>query len=97
MAQFMSVLPDRISKIDVIDDVYIKGALRFGGIINLHSIEKDMAGIDLPENSFFIDSLTMHPPPSAVEEIVSQNDQMPDKRNTLLWIPKLQIERDTPL
>lgn len=96
MDQFMSVLPDRISKIDVIEDVYLKGDLRFGGIINLHSIEKDMAGIDLPENSFFIDFLAMHTPPSAVENIVSQYDQMPDTRNTLLWIPKLQVEKDTP-
>jgi len=94
MAQFMSIPTDKISRIDVIEDVYLKGDIRFGGIINLHSKEKDMAGIDLHENSFFIDFLAMHSPPSVVEEIVSQYDRMPDTRNTLLWIPKLQVKRD---
>lgn len=94
--QFMSVPPDRISRIDVVDDVYVKGDLRFGGIINLHSIKKDIAGIDLPDHSFFIDFLDIYPPPLAIEEIVSQLDQMPDTRNTLLWIPTFQFESDTP-
>jgi hypothetical protein len=92
--KFMSVHTDKISRIDVIEDVYLKGDIRFGGIINLYSKEKDMAGIDLPGNSFFIDCLAMHSPPSVVEEIVSQYDRMPDTRNTLLWIPQLQVKRD---
>lgn len=94
MDQFMSVPTDKISRIDVIDDVYLKGDMRFGGIINLHSKEKNMAGIDLPGNSFFIDFLAMHSPPSVVEEAVSQYDRMPDTRNTLLWIPQMQVKRD---
>ncbi len=96
MDQFMKVPTHKISKIDVIDDVYLKGDLRYGGIINLHSLEMDMAGIDLPENSFFIDFLAMHPSPNMVEETPSLLDQLPDTRNTMLWIPKLQVESNSP-
>jgi hypothetical protein len=55
-----------------------------------------MAGIDLPGNSFFIDYLAMYPQPSDKHELVSPNDQIPDTRNTLLWIPELKVQKGTP-
>lgn len=96
MVQFMSVSPAKISRIDVIDDVYVKGDLKFGGIINFHSREKDMAGIDLPGNSFFIDYQAMSPSAVAVDRNVSQTDHHPDTRNTLLWMPDVRVEAASP-
>lgn len=95
--KFMSVSPAKISTIDVIEDVYVKGDLRFGGLINLRSLDGDMAGIDLPENSFFIDYLAMHPPLSKEQDMVAGEDRMPDTRNTLLWLPDVHLNKDSPL
>lgn len=90
--QFLSVSPAKISRIDVVDDVFIKGDMRFGGIINLHSREQDMAGIDLGDNSFFIDFQAMYPREVPLKTGSSPYDRMPDMRNTLLWIPELVLE-----
>ena len=96
MDQFFSVPTDRISIIDVVNDIYLKGDLRFGGIVNVRTREKDMAGIDLPDNAFFFDYTALYPDPGERREVVSENDQMPDTRNTLLWIPELKVERGNP-
>ena len=94
---FMSVSPAKIKRIDVIEDVYVKGDLRFGGLINLVSRDGDMAGIDLPGNSFFIDYLAMYPADKTELDQLSGNDRMPDTRNTLLWLPDVVLEKSSPL
>ena len=94
--KFMSVAPAKIKRIDVIEDVYVKGNLRFGGLINLVSRDGDMAGIDLPGNSFFIDYLAMHPAAKTVKDQVDANEQMPDTRNTLLWLPDVELDQGSP-
>jgi len=96
LAKFMSIPPAKIRRIDVIDDVYVKGDLRFGGLINLRSREKDMAGIDLPPNAFFIDYLAMHPPERTEPAIPAGNDRLPDTRNTLLWLPDVVVDEASP-
>jgi len=97
MDRFMSVAPAKIKGIDVIEDVYVKGNLRFGGLINLVSRDGDMAGIDLPGNSFFIDYLAIHPPARTDMDQVAENDLNPDTRNTLLWLPDVHLEKSSPL
>lgn len=95
--KFMSVSPAKIRCIDVIEDVYVKGDLRFGGLINLQSRDRDMAGIDIPEHSFFIDYRALNPPARRTWEIPSQgNDRMPDTRNTLLWLPDVVVDQASP-
>jgi hypothetical protein len=94
--KFLSISPSKIRRVDVIEDVYVKGDLRFGGIINLWSMEQDMAGIDLPDNSFFIDYLALHATESEAQEFlireqVSPDDRMPDTRNTFLWMSDLTL------
>jgi hypothetical protein len=96
LEEFMSLSPAKIRYIDVIEDVYVKGNLRFGGLINLQSRDGDMAGIDLPENSFFIDYLAMHPPARTDLELARSGDRMPDTRNTLLWLPEVVLEKASP-
>ena len=97
LKKFMSLPPAKIKRIDVIEDVYVKGNLRFGGLINLQSRDRDMAGIDLPGNSFFIDYLAMQPPARTEQEPVSEDDRMPDTRNTLLWLPDVVLEKGSPV
>jgi hypothetical protein len=94
--RFMSLSPAKIKQIDVVEDVYVKGDLRFGGVINLQSRDRDMAGIDLPDNSFFIDYLAMQPVILPKLENVSPDDRLPDMRNTLLWQPDFTLKRKSP-
>lgn len=96
MEQFMSLSPAKIKQIDVVEDVYVKGDMRFGGVINLLSRDKDMAGIDLPENSFFIDYLAMQPAYISLKDSSSPEDQIPDMRNTFLWEPDYKLGMDSP-
>lgn len=51
--------PRDFERIEVIRDVYVKGTLAFGGVISLFTRNGDMAGLDLPEGSYFFD---MTPP-----------------------------------
>ena len=89
---FMSISPAKIKRIDVVEDVYVKGDLRFGGLINLVSRDRDMAGIDLPERSFFIDYLAMHPAAVELPEPFTGDGRIPDTRSTLLWLPHMELE-----
>jgi hypothetical protein len=57
---FLSVAPSRIRRIEVIDDLYVKGDRIFGGVISLRSIKGDMAAVDLPEESYFFDYQTFY-------------------------------------
>ena len=96
LEKFLSVSPGKISHIDVVNDVYLRGDLRFGGVINLWSVEGNMAGIDLPEQSFFIDYHSLTPLPNTLSKRHSSIDHLPDTRNTLLWLPGLQLEPTPP-
>jgi len=94
--QFMSLSPAKIRYIDVIEDVYVKGDLRYGGIINLRSVDRNMAGIDLPEHSFFIDYDAMYPTVLTYMEPTLLDDQIPDMRNTFLWLPDYKLKQGSP-
>lgn len=96
MEKLMTVSPAKIRLIDVVDDVYVKGDQSFGGIISLQSKEMDMAGVELPANSFFIDFDGMYPSPETRKQIGSPGDKLPDTRNTLLWIPGFKLGKDAP-
>jgi hypothetical protein len=93
MEKFMSVSSSKIRRIDVIEDVYVIGDVRFGGLINIQSREKDMAGIDLPLNAFFIDYMAITPEEQATQFTEVQDGRIPDTRNTLLWLPDLPMEK----
>ncbi len=95
--KFMSVSPAKIRYIDVIEDVYVKGDMRFGGLINLRSREGDVAGIDLPRNSFFFDYQAMHPSAVPPATRPSGEERWPDTRNTLLWMPDVVTGTEAPL
>jgi hypothetical protein len=89
----ISIAPDKIRRIDVINDVYVKGSVTYGSMINIVTREGDMAGIDLPAGSYFFDYLALHPVDKVIERTPAPGDQLPDTRNTLLWIADLKLEK----
>lgn len=91
--KLMSIPPKKISRIDVINDIYVKGSVNYGGIIHITTRESDMAGIDLSDGAYFFDYLALQPVNTAIVGPPVPGDKVPDTRNTLLWIADLVLER----
>jgi hypothetical protein len=87
-----SIDPKRLERIEVINEVYVRGGLMYGGMIFLTSRQGDMAAVDLPEGSYFFDYQAFHPGDAQVQ--YTPSDRIPDTRNTLLWIDKISLDPD---
>ncbi len=92
---FLSIDPGEIEKIEVVNEVFIRGNMIFGGIIATTSIKGDMATVDLPEEARFFDYQAWHP--GSGDSAPGQGQQgarVPDSRNTLLWMEDLVLHPD---
>lgn len=90
----LKMTPERIERIDVVDRIYAKGDLLFGGMLNLISRKGDMAGIDLPENSYFFSfDGFVQPDTTSFQDMKNQHHhtRIPDVRNCLYWNPAVDI------
>ena len=90
----LALSPDKIERIDLINEIYLKGNVAFGGVLAIHSRKGDMAGIDLPKGSYFFDYKHFHPELESVDPMPVLDARVPDTRNTLLWMGKLNLEQD---
>jgi len=82
--------PELIDRIEIINSTYVRGNMCFGGIISVFSKKGDMAGIELPENSYFFDFKTFEPQGETsfpIYSVTSGNKRIPDFRNTMYWNP----------
>jgi hypothetical protein len=93
----LDLSPDKIERIDLIDDIYLKGSVPFGGVLAIHSRKGDMAGIDLPRGSYFFDYQAFHPELPPVESRPVLQERIPDTRNTLLWSGNLVLQQNKAL
>jgi hypothetical protein len=60
--EFLELPPDRFSRIDVVNSLYIHGNQVFAGVVNFISVNGDLAGLDLPEGSRIISTaMPTHP------------------------------------
>jgi len=95
LSSILSVSPEKIDHIDVINASYIRGSINYGGIISIFSKKHDLAGVDLPGYSYFFGLKTL-----AVQELISfpsyEKDKgdlrEPDFRNCLIWLPNLTLD-----
>jgi len=92
----LSLSPEKIDHIDIVNTTYIRGYLHFGGIVSIISCEGDMAGLDIPPNSRLFNFKTLEPqqeiefPDYATS---TNNERIPDLRNCLFWIPNIKMDR----
>lgn len=98
----LGLLPERIERIDLINEVYLKGNVAFGGVLAIYSKNGDMAGIDLPEGSYFFDYQSFYPNAEGAEGSEWEVDQqsssrIPDTRNTIYWTSNLQVQKGNSL
>jgi hypothetical protein len=94
MAYLLSVSPQLIDHMDIVNRTYFRGGLSYGGIVNIISRRGDRAGATLPSGSSFISFTglsrrTETPGPDYNPAL--QNDRIPDLRNTLYWAAQYEI------
>jgi len=94
LIKFLALSPQKVFSIEVIDELYFLGDVTYGGIISLDSRKGDMAGMDLPEGSFFFDFNTYLTQPEQV--MLMEAGHAGDNTgsiidNTLYWDPELDI------
>jgi hypothetical protein len=92
----LALPPEKIDRIDLINEVYLKGSVAFGGLLAIYSKGGDMAGIDLPEGGYFFDFLSFSPKVETYVALPSPGDRIPDLRNTILWVADLKVRKDQP-
>jgi hypothetical protein len=93
----LAMVPEGIRRLDVINEVYVKGELACGGLISIYTRKGDMAGLDLSPGSYFFDFASLSPPEPVSKEVPAAGDRIPDTRNTLLWRDHVRVGRRTPV
>jgi hypothetical protein len=94
MEVILSIPPARISRIDVVPDVYVLGDTKFGGIISITSVGRDLASIRLPEGSYFFDYDAYQSSRPLARPKYEGPGNIPDVRNTLHWKHHFVLEPD---
>jgi hypothetical protein len=97
LENLLKLSPSKISTIEVVNEIYIKGTSRYGGIISIFSRRGDIAGIDLPENSLFFDFQTFTEQVKVFYPYYGKSRgvlNIPDYRSCLYWNPELIPENN---
>lgn len=90
-------IPSRmIERIEVINSGYIIGDFKYNGIISIFSVNRDMAGLEMEENSHFFkfrlfDEKEIVCP---VNAYMADQQNLPDRRNLLFWKPDIALSPD---
>jgi hypothetical protein len=87
----LAISPNNISRIEVVNELYVKGDQTYGGVINIISKRGDFAGIDLPSSGIFINFDFLAD--SIHYFRISSLPNTPDTRNTLYWEPQLILNK----
>ena len=89
ITKILAMPPRDIDRVELVDAIYFKGKIIYGGIISFISKKNDFAGIDLPTSGTFINYKFR-------EECTRQNPEaslpsnIPDARNTIYWNPDIK-------
>jgi len=88
----------KIDRIEVVKRGYVIGDYLYSGILNVYSLNKDMAGIKPPENSMFFDMSLLHSPVCSFpvyESEAEKKSRIPDLRTTIYWEPFVDLVKDS--
>jgi hypothetical protein len=90
LSRVLAIAPRNISRIEIVNQLYVKGGQTYGGIISIISKKSDFAGIDLPSTGIFINFRFLTPYScKPIPEMVPAD--LPDVRNTILWKPGISL------
>lgn len=98
--QLMEVDPLLIKEIDVITRKYYHNGTSASGIASFKTYKSDMAGYTLGRKALVLDydglQLKKEFRAPVYASSLAKASRVPDRRNTLLWVPQLSLERDRP-
>jgi len=89
-ARILAVTPQNVARIEIVNQLYVKGGQTYGGIISIISKKGDFAGIDLPSTGIFINFHFLSQN-NCSQPFISFSSDIPDARNTLLWKPGISL------
>jgi hypothetical protein len=90
-SKIMAISPLNVSRIEIVNETYIKGGQKYGGIISIISKKGDFAGIDLPSTGIFI-NYSFLTESHFTESNIWPKPNYPDTRNTLFWQPNVSVK-----
>ncbi len=91
LSRILAIAPRNISRIEIVNQLYVKGGQTYGGIISIISKKGDFAGIDLPSTGIFINfRFLTQDSCKPIPEMVPAD--LPDTRNTILWKPGISLK-----
>ena len=83
-SRILAIPPQNISRIEIVNQLYVKGGQTYGGIISLISKKGDFGGINLPSTGIFLNYNFLARQTCNNDSYFAIADQ-PDARNTLFW------------
>jgi len=96
MKVILAIPPSKIERIEVVPEIYVLGEIKYGGIISFTSREGDLAGMKLPEGSYFFDFAALQPSLVKPHPRYPGGSRIPDTRNTLFWKDHLGFDMEQP-
>ena len=90
MEKVLKIPPQLLSRIELVNEPYVKGDITYGGIVNILSKKNDFAGIDLPSSGVFINFSFINT--GGCETMQQEATGFPDARNTIYWNPNLRLD-----
>lgn len=91
--KILAMNPLSIERIEIVNSLYVKGNIIYGGIVSFISRKNDFAGIDLPTSGTFVNYNFLEKCSDSIPSGPFPNN-IPDSRNTLYWNPALQTNED---
>lgn len=82
--KILALDPRDISRIEIVNSVYVKGDQIYGGVVNILSRNENFAGISLPSSGIFINYSFLNNTFNN-QEFTALNSKLPDTRNTVFW------------
>ncbi len=89
-ARVLAVTPQNVARIEIVNQLYVKGGQTYGGIISIISKKGDFAGIDLPSTGIFINFRFLSQN-NCSQSFINISSDIPDARNTLMWKPGISL------
>ena len=93
ITKILAMSPLDIERIEIVNSLYVKGNILYGGIISFVSKKNDFAGIDLPTSGTFVNYSFLEDCTKSIPTAPSHAN-IPDSRNTVYWNPDVQTNED---
>jgi len=95
-AEMLTTPCSMIDRVEVVNSGFIAGPYKYSGIVSIYSLNKDIAGYSLPDNSHFFNFSMFNggTRQGKDQSRSSQMDRIPDLRNTLFWNPHVNVNAE---